>query len=229
MFRILGVARGGLVRQVFGAQGLDLTGSLSAPRRIGVFGGAFDPPHIAHGALVRVALDDLNLDELRLVPTGHAWHKTRPLSHGGASGRRCANWPLDIYRQVFVDTREIRRPGPSYTVDTLRELSKEFPGAELYLIIGGDQARALSSWHNWQEILSLAIICVAERGYLTGANPPFMAPIGFESRFRQLHLPAMPVSATEIRSRIAAQHSVATLVFEPVARYIDDHHLYQTI
>lgn len=205
-----------------------MTGRSSAPLRIGVFGGAFDPPHIAHGALVRAALDDLNLDELRLIPTGHAWHKTRPLSHAEHRVAMC-QLAFGHIPAVFVDTREIRRPGPSYTVDTLRELSEEFPGAELYLIIGGDQARTLSKWHNWHEILSLAIICVAERGYLTGANPPFMAPIGFESRFRQLLLPVMPVSATEIRSRVAAQHSVATLVFEPVARYIDDHHLYQTI
>jgi nicotinate-nucleotide adenylyltransferase len=205
-----------------------LTDCASAPRRIGVFGGAFDPPHIAHGELVSAALNDLSLDELRLVPTGQAWHKARPLSRAEHRVAMC-QLAFGHIPSILVDTREIRRPGPSYTVDTLRELSTEIPDAELYLIIGGDQARALSSWHNWQEILSLAIICVAERGYLTGANPPFMAPIGFESRFRQLRLPAMPVSATEIRSRIAAQHSVATLVFEPVARYIDDHHLYQTI
>ncbi|WP_210546461.1 nicotinate (nicotinamide) nucleotide adenylyltransferase [Rhodoferax sp. PAMC 29310] len=205
-----------------------MTDSASTPRRIGVFGGAFDPPHIAHAALVRAALDDLSLDELRLVPTGQAWHKARPLTQAEHRVAMC-QLAFGHIPAVMVDTREIRRSGPSYTVDTLRELSAEFPNAELYLIIGGDQARALSRWHNWQEILSLAIICVAERGYLTGANPPFMAPIGSESRFRQLLLPVMPVSATEIRSRIAAQHSVATLVFEPVARYIYDHHLYQTI
>jgi nicotinate-nucleotide adenylyltransferase len=205
-----------------------LTDSSSAQRRIGIFGGAFDPPHIAHAALVRTALDDLSLDELRIVPTGQAWHKARPLSQAEHRVAMC-QLAFGHIPSVLVDAREIRRPGPSYTVDTLRELSDEFPEAEFSLIIGGDQVRTLPNWHNWHEILSLAIICVAERGYLTGANPPFMAPVGFESRFRQLHLPAMPVSATEIRSRIAAQHSVATLVFEPVARYIDDHHLYQTI
>jgi nicotinate-nucleotide adenylyltransferase len=207
---------------------LGLTGSATTPKRVGVFGGAFDPPHIAHGALVRAALDTLNLDELRIVPTGHAWHKSRPLSLATHRLAMC-QLAFGYIPKVIVDPREISRPGPSYTVDTLSELSKQFPDAELYLIIGGDQARALASWHDWREILRLAIICVAEREDMTGANPPFMAPTGFESRFRQLHLPAMPVSATEIRSRIAAQHSVATLVFKPVARYIDDHHLYQTI
>jgi nicotinate-nucleotide adenylyltransferase len=206
---------------------LDLTSHLTGSKRLGVFGGAFDPPHVAHSALVKAALKGLKLDELRLVPTGQAWHKARPLS---LATHRLAMCDLAFGRipRVTIDPRETRRPGPSYTVDTLRELSCEFGSAKLFLILGGDQARALSSWHDWREVLRLAIICVAEREDLTGANPPFMAPIGFESRFRQLHLPAMPVSATDIRSRIAAQHNVATLVFEPVARYIDDHHLYQT-
>ncbi len=129
--------------------------------------------------------------------------------------------------KVVIDPRETVRPGPSYTVDTLQELSAELPDTQLYLIIGGDQASALQDWHDWREVLSLAIICVAEREDMTGANPSFTVPTGLESRFRQLHLPAMPVSATDIRSRIAAQRSVATLVFEPVARYIEAHHLYQ--
>lgn len=199
-----------------------------APKRVGVFGGAFDPPHIAHMALVEAALDVFKLDELRLIPTGQAWHKARALS---AASHRLAMCQLAFgsITKVVIDPREMLRPGPSYTVDTLRELSNEFLGADLFLMMGGDQARALASWRDWQEILRLAIICVAEREDVTGANLPFTAPIGFESRFRQLHLPAMPVSATDIRSRIAAQHSVATLVFEPVARYIDEHHLYQTI
>lgn len=198
------------------------------PKRVGIFGGAFDPPHVAHAALVQAALDVFNLDQLRLVPTGQAWHKVRPLSLASHRLEMC-QLAFGKIPKLVIDPREINRSGPSYTVDTLRELSSEFPGAELFLIMGGDQARALASWHNWQEILRLAIICVAEREAVTGPNLPFSAPIGLESRFRQLHLPAMPVSATDIRSRIAGQHSVATLVIEPVARYIDEHHLYQTI
>ena len=199
-----------------------------ASKRVGVFGGAFDPPHAAHVALIQAALKVFDLDELRLVPTGQAWHKVRPLS---SASHRLAMCQLAFGKipKLIIDSREIFRPGPSYTVDTLREMSDEFPDAELLLIMGGDQARALESWRDWQEILRLAIICVAERKAAAGSNPPFLAPVGLESRFRPLHLPAMPVSATDIRSRIAAQHCVATLVFEPVARYIDEHHLYQII
>ena len=113
-------------------------------------------------------------------------------------------------------------------MDTLRAFKGQWPDAELFLIMGEDQARALTNWHEWQEILRLAIICLAEREDLTGAKPHFVAPKAYESRFRRLQMPAMSVSATDIRTRIAAHQSVAPLVFESVARYIDDHHLYQT-
>ncbi len=206
---------------------MGVTPAPAVARRMGVFGGAFDPPHVAHAALVQAAVADLQLDELRVVPTGQAWHKARPLS---PAHHRLAMAQLafaDLPR-VLVDPRETRRPGPSYTVDTLRELKDQWPGTELFLVMGEDQAGALAGWHEWQEILRLAIICVAEREDLTGIRPRFMAPKAYESRFRRLQMPAMPVSATAIRARIAAHQGLTPLVFEPVARYIDDHHLYQT-
>jgi nicotinate-nucleotide adenylyltransferase len=207
---------------------MELTPDQPVRRRIGVFGGAFDPPHAAHVALVQAALADLQLDQLFVVPTGQAWHKARALSpaHHRLAMAQLAFAALP---RVIVDPRETQRSGPSYTVDTLRELKAQWPDAELFLIMGEDQARALSSWHEWQEVLRLAIICVAEREDLTGASPQFIAQKSHESRFRRLQMPAMPVSATDIRTRIAAHQCVAPLVFEPVARYIDDHHLYQTI
>jgi nicotinate-nucleotide adenylyltransferase len=206
---------------------MELTPDQPVRRRIGVFGGAFDPPHAAHAALAQAALKDLQLDELRVIPTGQAWHKSRMLS---PAHHRLAMAQLafaDVPR-VVVDPRETRRPGPSYTVDTLRELKAQWPQAELFLIIGEDQARALPNWHAWQEVLQLAIICVAEREDLTGTASRFTALHSHESRFRRLPVSAMPVSATDIRARIAAHLCVAPLVFAPVARYIDDHHLYQT-
>ena len=205
-----------------------MTASDPINRRVGVFGGAFDPPHAAHAALAQAAVDQLRLDELRIMPTGQAWHKSRPLS---PAHHRLAMAQLafaDVPRTV-VDPRETLRDGPTYTVETLRELAAQQPGAELFLIIGEDQAQALPSWHDWQDIVRLAIICVAERNNSTGSQPVFVAPRALESRFRQLHMPAMPISATDIRIRISTQESVVPLVIESVARYIDHHHLYQTI
>ena len=196
-------------------------------RRIGVFGGAFDPPHLAHLALVKTALVELALDELRVVPTGEAWHKPRtlnPVRHRLAMAQLAfANLP-----RVLVDPIETLRPGPSYTVDTLREFKACWPDADLFLILGEDQAQALTSWHDWQEIFQLAIICVAERANPAGVTAQSDLEKAHKSRLRRLPMPALALSATDIRTRIAAHLSVVGLVFEPVARYIDHHHLYQT-
>jgi nicotinate-nucleotide adenylyltransferase len=204
-----------------------LTAENTVVQRIGVFGGAFDPPHVAHAALVRAALTDLQLDELRVIPTGHAWHKSRALT---PAHHRLAMAELAFSQipRVKVDPIETQRAGPSYTVDTLRVLKTQLPDADFFLVVGEDQALALTRWHEWQAILQLAIICVAVREDLTGTKPPFTPPKSYESRFRRLQMPAMPVSATDIRARIATHQCVSSLVFEHVARYIDDHHLYQT-
>lgn len=200
---------------------------MTRPLRIGLFGGAFDPPHTAHRALVRAAIDDLALDRLLVIPTGQAWHKSRaltPARHRLAMARLCfADLP-----QVQVDAMEIERPGPSYTIDTLRTLAARWPDAEWFLLIGEDQAHALTQWREWRHIAQLATICVAEREDSTGAGGRFQPQEALAQRFRRLPVPPMAVSATDIRARLGKHQSVDSLVFEPVARYIDRHHLYQT-
>lgn len=198
-----------------------------APKRLGILGGAFDPPHLAHRALAEAAISQLDLDELRVLPTGQAWHKTRPLT---PAEHRLAMAQLAFsgVPGLVLDDREIRRPGPSYTLDTLRELQAEQPDAELFLVMGQDQADVLPTWRDWQEIVRLAIICVADRDGLTGKETKYVPPAEMTARFHKLHMPAMDISATGIRSRIAAHQGVPPLVSELVARYIDHHHLYQT-
>ncbi|MCM2296549.1 nicotinate (nicotinamide) nucleotide adenylyltransferase [Rhodoferax sp.] len=196
-------------------------------RRIGVFGGAFDPPHLAHRALLETALNELKLDVLHVVPTGDAWHKPRQLT---SAVHRLAMVQLAFgdVAKICIDRREIDRVGPSYTIDTLRQMAAEEPGAELFLLMGADQAAALTSWHEWQAIVQLAIISVATRAHSSNTNDSFEAERLFPERFLHLGLPALHVSATQIRSNIANGQPVQTLVSEPVARYIADHHLYQS-
>lgn len=195
--------------------------------RLGMFGGAFDPPHLAHRALAEAALVQLGLDELRVLPTGQAWHKSRPLT---AATHRLAMSRLAFegLDRVRLDDREIRRAGPSYTLDTLRELSAEQPQAELYLVMGKDQADVLPTWRNWEEIVRLAIICVADRDLLTGRETRFAPPPEMAGRFCKLQMPAMDISATGIRTRVASRQGIAPLVSPAVARYIEDQHLYQS-
>lgn len=198
-------------------------------RRIGVFGGAFDPPHLAHVALARAALAQLRLDRLHVFPTGHAWHKARTLS---AAEHRLAMARLafEDCPGVVVDERELRRAGPTYTIDTLLALQAEYPGAQLHLLLGSDQALALPRWHRWQEILQIAIISVASRdddaNHPNAFDPDHPVPPLNGGRFQRLQVAAMPHSATDIRARVQAGLGIDHLVPAGVARYIEQNHLY---
>jgi nicotinate-nucleotide adenylyltransferase len=192
-----------------------------------MFGGAFDPPHIAHVALARAAVEQLGLDQLRIFPTGQAWHKARALTDG-VHRLAMARLAFAGVPRAVVDSREVSRSGPTYTIDTLRELQAENPGAQLVLVIGADQAEALHSWRSAGEIAKLAIISIAERARPMGADAAFDASKLPPGRFEPVELPPMPVSATEIRACVAAGQGIAQLVPAPVAGYIDRYHLYRT-
>ena len=203
-------------------------------KRIGVFGGAFDPPHNAHLALAQTAIDQLQLDELKIIPTGFAWHKDRPLS--AAEDRlKMAQLAFSGLPRVSVDVREIKREGHSYTIDTLEALQAEEPDAAFFLLIGGDQLAAFTQWHRWQDILSRATVCVAERPLQASAPADVLALTPALRQSIHLQLPPMTVSATAIRQRIAShtgsphtsQPDLAGLVPDAVARYISLHGLYQ--
>jgi nicotinate-nucleotide adenylyltransferase len=194
--------------------------------RLGVFGGAFDPPHVAHVALAQAAVEQLQLDELRIFPTGQAWHKAHALT---APEHRLALAEVAFggLRRTVIDDRELHRPGPTSTIDTLRELKAEHPAAQLFLVMGEDQAISLTRWREWEAIVQLAIICVAERPSASahaGSPPPGLPA---QAELRLLRLPSMTESATEVRGRVAQGQGIAHLVPPGVASYIELHHLYQ--
>ena len=188
--------------------------------RLGMYGGAFDPPHRAHRKLAQAAVEQLRLDELRVFPTGQAWHKTRqltPAEHRVAM----AQIAFEGVPKLTVDARETQRTGATYTVDTLRELHAEQPAADLFLVMGEDQAAAFTTWRDWQEVARLATLCVAQR--------PQAAPLTTlppEVRVQRLSLPAMDDSATDIRARLTSGQDAGHLVDPRVASYIAQHHLY---
>ena len=200
---------------------------MSAPRpvRIGLFGGSFDPPHLGHRALADTALQALALDELRWLPAGRPWQKSdRVLA---AAEHRAAMVALAITGEprFVLDERELHREGPSYTVDTAREIAAEQPGASLFLVIGQDQYARLHTWHAWRELLGLVTLAVAARD---GQPPlPGAALMELRHRIEVLPMPRTDVSATLIRDRSATGDVPAALVAPAVAGYIARHHLYR--
>lgn len=199
----------------------------AAPRRIGLMGGSFDPVHVAHLALARTARDHLGLDEVRWVPVGQAWQKARELA---PAADRLAMVQAAIADEpgFVVDDCEIRRDGPSYTLDTVQSLQAQYPGADWFLIIGQDQYRNLPTWQGWDDLLSRVTLAVACRG--DDAPSPPEALQSHPHRLVRLPLPPMDVSSTQIRAHLNQGRAPDSLVphwlNEPVARYIANHQLY---
>ena len=195
-------------------------GLTAPPQRIGVYGGAFDPPHAAHLAVARAAIEQLALDELLVIPTGDAWHKSRPLSPARDRLALCrlafADWP-----RVRVDDRELQRDGPTYTIDTLRDLRTQHPEAELFFITGADALAQILSWKDAEELFELAqFIGVTRPGYvLTEDGLP-------ADRVHLQEVPAMAISSTDCRDRVGDGEPVWYLVPDGVVQYINKHQLY---
>lgn len=218
-------------------------------RRVGLFGGAFDPPHHTHRALAQAAIEQLALDELRIVPTGQAWHKARPLTPAVHRLALCRLAFGDL-PGVCVDDRETRRHGPSYTADTLAELATEAaPGTQWFVVLGADQWQAFTTWHRWRDILRQATLAVAQRPLCPvpgpeaatevaprpGADPEQAgAPASTlpDVPCVSLYISPSPLSSTAVRAHLTGRHGTAWdapgLVPEGVARYICEHHLYRT-
>ncbi len=208
-------------------------------RRIGLLGGTFDPIHVGHLALARAAIDALVLDELRFLPTGRSWQKAQA---GASAEQRVAMVRLAVAGEprVVVDDREARRPGHTYTIDTLRELRAELgPEPALVLVLGSDQLHNLHTWQGWSSLLDYAHLAVTQRERV--ALSEFPAPV---EALLQAHgrdalpdapagaivffgMPPVPVSATALRRAIAAGEMPAQLVPPPVLDYIRSHHLYR--
>jgi nicotinate-nucleotide adenylyltransferase len=195
--------------------------------RLGILGGAFNPPHIGHLVCAQEALLQLELDKVVFVPVGEAPHRAI-VDDAGAEAR------LELVELAiagddrFESSRiELDRDGPSYTSDTLRQMRSAAPEDELFLLLGGDQAAALASWHEPEEVLSLATVAVVERvSWTRHAIAIKLARLRGSERVRYLDMPLMQVSSSAIRRRVAAGQPIRYLVPDAVAGYIEAKGLY---
>lgn len=197
----------------------------TAPR-IGIFGGSFDPVHNAHVALAHRALAELKLDELRWVPARQPWQKARPLTDA-VHREAMLRLALADEPRFQLSRLELDRSGASYTADTVREMQRQQPGAQWFLIIGQDQYAGFHTWQGWEELLGCVTLAVANRvsSGCSGAAPR-VDPRVLRATKQTVDLPTMDVSSTEIRARLALGRTITDLVPRAVARYIGQHNLY---
>jgi nicotinate-nucleotide adenylyltransferase len=191
-------------------------------KRVGLFGGSFDPVHNAHVALARLALEQLQLDEVRWIPAGQPWQKTRVLT-SGADREAMVRLAIAGEPRFTLDRIELRRHGVTFTLDTVRLLAAAEPASEWFLILGQDQYATLHTWRDWRDLVALVTLAIANR---PDAEPTVNAHIA-KVPHQIVTLPMMDVSSTEVRRRVAAGEPIAGLVPDAVARYIERRQLYR--
>ena len=180
---------------------------------------------MGHLACAQEAHSQLGLDVVVFVPVGVAPHRTIDADPGPEVRFTMCEHAVSADGRFSVSRIEIDREGPSYTADTLRLIRSSHPDAELFLILGGDQAAALPGWHEPDEVLSLATIAVAERGEHRRPDVARVVEgIGGQAVF--FDMPRLDVSSTLIRARAAAGQPIRYLVPDKVANYIGAQSLY---
>jgi nicotinate-nucleotide adenylyltransferase len=196
--------------------------------RLGILGGTFDPPHIAHLVLADQARRQLNLARVLFVPAGQPPHKLdRAVS---SVEHRVAMTRLAIAGEAGAELSrvDVDRPGPHYTADMLALLQAEHPDARLYLLVGSDSLRDLMAWHAPARVLAQARLAVMRR---PGAEPDWHSlesclP-GIAERVDWVDAPWLDISSTDIQRRVRERLSIRYLVSEAVERYIIEHDLYR--
>ena len=205
------------------ATATDVSMASSTPRapRIGVMGGTFDPIHNGHLVAASEVAHSFDLDEVVFVPTGEPWQKQHvsPGEH-----RYLMTVIATASNPDFTVSRvDIDRDGPTYTIDTLRDLKRERPDAELFFITGADAVAQILSWRDHDELWDLAhFVAVSRPGHVLSTD-------GLPSDdVSQLEVPALSISSTDCRERVADGEPVWYLVPDGVVQYIAKHHLYRS-
>ena len=197
--------------------------------KIGIMGGTFNPVHVGHIAFLHAFINQINLDICYVIPARRSpFRMNEPLAEDMHRLRMLELACKDI-THVIVSDMEILREGLSFTIDTVKQIYSQYPNAEIYLLIGEDQAYRFKEWKDWIELMSLARLCIVQR--TEDANVPSLV----EELVRGhnvlspiiLNAPIFHVSSTLIRESVSNEKSISSYVPETVESYIHSHHLYR--
>lgn len=198
--------------------------------KIGIFGGAFNPIHNGHLKLAQVFLDDLQLDKLVLVPTALPPHKTANFLASKEDRVNMLSLAIDGDDRFEISTIEFDREGKSYTYDTLVEIQKLYPDAQLHLIIGADQLLYFDKWYNYKEILDMVILCTSARESEDEKEQMLSFARQLEGldmgRFHLSTAPVFKASSTQVRELVKNHEDASSLIPEKVYNYIVEKGLY---
>jgi nicotinate-nucleotide adenylyltransferase len=195
--------------------------------RVGVYGGVFNPPHHGHLVAAQEAYVQLDLDIVLWIPARVAPHREVEADPGAERRFEMTELAIAGDERFRMSRMELEREGPSYTVDTLRQLHEREPEDELFLILGGDQALALPDWHEPEEVLALANLAVFERGSSNrNAIAIKVSRMRGAERVRFLEMPRIDISSTLVRRRAATGKPIRYLVPDKVANFIGAQSLY---
>ena len=198
------------------------------PLRIGLFGGTFDPPHLAHLVVATHVRHALALDEVVMMVANDPYQKTRGET-GPARNVTPADVRLDLVKAAVhgVDglragEDEIRRGGVTYTIDTVEKWRSEMGDAEIFVVIGEDAARSFNTWHRYEELARISNLVVVNR---STSSADKVVPAG-ATRCEHVTIPSMDISSSDIRRRVREGQSIDFLVRRPVRNVIESQHLY---
>lgn len=184
----------------------------------GILGGTFDPPHIAHLVAGEAAYRQLGLDVVTFVPAGAPWQKAHNDVSPAPERLEMTRLSVSGVPYFEVDDTEVERSGNSYTIDTL----EEFPGDDLYLIVGADAALGMRTWHRWEDLLERATLAVAPRPGVGRHEVEHAVP----KEIAWLDMAPLDLSATDLRERARKGMSIRFYVRERVLQYIEERRVY---
>ncbi len=193
---------------------------------IGLLGGTFDPPHVGHLVLGECARAQLGLDRVYFMPAGDPWRKAGRDVASATDRLAMTNLAIAGNPHFSLDEREVEHIGPTYTVDTLRELHGQGLD-DIVLILGSDALADMPTWREPDVITALARLAVAPKGMDEGQQAWLAAQVGVDTPPALVEMPPIPVSSTLVRERVREGRPIRYLVPETVEAYIRERGLYR--